>query len=410
VPQTTSTSRVKKFTDDVVRRLRVPLDLNGTDQRDFFENLFEGRSLILTLNKSGKTSWSVLFYENGRPRRKKLDQRLGQELGQGCGEWPETTVKVARRAAREFDATKALARAAVGTFGEVADQFLDQHVRGKGLISGYEIERHVDTYLRPVWNDVPFADIRRRTMTTVMDEISRKHGPATADAVLATLRKMCRWFEGRDDDYTSPVISAMRRYDAKPRDRWLSDDEIRQVWWATEAMGVFGSMVRLLLLTGQRREKVRTMRWSDIDLETGIWTIRRRDREKGTPGQLVLPEIALEIIRAQPRVAHNPFVLAGRGSAAFAAWSQRKAALDKKLADVAPWRIHDLRRTCRALMTRCRVTTEVAERVLGHALPGIQAVYVNPAEFRDQTRDALRRVAVEVERILSPEAKVIALR
>ena len=90
----------------------------------------------------------------------------------------------------------------------------------------------------------------------------------------------------------------MRRSNPKERarDRILNDDEIRAVWKAAEANGTFGAFVRLALLTGQRKDKVATMRWEDLD--DAVWHIPSEEREKGNAGDLELPQIAIEIINA----------------------------------------------------------------------------------------------------------------
>ena len=121
------------------------------------------------------------------------------------------------------------------------------------------------------------------------------------------------------------------------------------------------------LLTAQRREKVVTMRWEDLGLD-GEWRIPTAEREKGTAGSLVLPEIALEIVKAQPRFASNPYVLAGRGSSYIQGQSKRKAQFDAKLPAMPNWTVHDLRRTARSLMSRAGIRPDIAERVLGHAI------------------------------------------
>ena len=88
--------------------------------------------------------------------------------------------------------------------------------------------------------------------------------------------------------------------------------------------GLFGAFIRLLLLTGQRREKVAAMRWQDIGID-GTWNIPAENREKGNANELVLPEVAIEIIKAQPRFADNPFVFAGRNNSHFGGYSEPSA-------------------------------------------------------------------------------------
>src|SRR5207342_1443812 len=107
-------------------------------------------------------------------------------------------------------------------------------------------------------------------------------------------RSVATWFASRNDDYRLPFVRGMRRVDKRERARAriLSDDELRSVWRAAEGAGVYGGMVRLLLLSAQRRDKVVGMLWSSISPD-GTWTIPTAAREKGNAGVLKLPEAAL---------------------------------------------------------------------------------------------------------------------
>ena len=89
------------------------------------------------------------------------------------------------------------------------------------------------------------------------------------------------------------------------------------MWAACDECRSSVTSCRLLLLTGQRRAKVAEMRWEDID-EEGTWTIPTEAREKGNPGELELPEMALTIIRRQPRLYGCPYVFPGRGGGPIA--------------------------------------------------------------------------------------------
>ena len=137
-----------------------------------------------------------------------------------------------------------------------------------------------------------------------------------ADGVLKTFRAISRWLQQRDESYNPPLTAGMSRVPKaeRRRKRILTDEEIRKVWraGATDcAAGAYGAFVKLALLTAQRREKLHTLRWDDLTL-TAYWTIRTEAREKGNPGKLKLPRLALDIIKAQPRFVGNPYVFAGR--------------------------------------------------------------------------------------------------
>jgi integrase len=232
------------------------------------------------------------------------------------------------------------------------------------------------------------------------------------------VRGIMNWYASRHDDYVPPIVRGMRRTSPKERarSRILDDHEIRLIWKQAKANGTFGACIRLLLLTAQRRDKVASMKWADVSLD-GTWTIAVEAREKGTAGELVLPKIALDIIRQQPVLGDNPYVLAGRGNGPIGGWSKPKAAFDDKVAeaarhaklpDVKPWILHDLRRTARSLMARAGIRPDIAERVMGHAIPGIEGVY-DRFTYRDEKGDALRRLATLIDGIAHPRDNVVTM-
>jgi integrase len=292
---------------------------------------------------------------------------------------------------------------------DVAENWLRRHVEKNKLRTAKEMRRQVEIYILPRWKDRIFVDIKRKDVTELLDTIEDKHGPAMADAILTTLRSIAGWVQKRNDDYTPPFVRGMKRVpkEIHNRSRVLSDDELRRVWTAAGDMGQFGAFVRLLLLTAQRRDKVANLRWDDIDSK-GVWTIRTEDREKGNPGKLQLPKQALDIIEALPRFVGNPYVFAGKDGHALRRNSQAKARLDAKCG-IADWRLHDLRRTARSLMSRAGVQSEHAERVLGHSIGGVEGIY-NRHSYDAEKANALRKLAALIERIVNPPAEnVVAL-
>ena len=401
----------EKFTDAKIKQLKLPA---GELQVDYFETIVPGRSLILTLNAGGRHSWSVLFYQHGKPKRRKIGY-----YGCSDGAFSKLTVKQARQKAIDFDVPAYLAQGKVGSFKQVASAWLQRQVKGR-LRSEREIERHLQKYIYPHWADRPFTEIRRVDVNQLLDRIEDEHGVRQADTVLTTLRSLMVWHQSRDDNYTSPIVKGMKRDKRLPeqrsRDRILDDDEIRGLWQALNEVdpitGVakidqtFAGIIKLCLLTGQRREKVVSMKWADV--KDGTWTLTSEEREKGNAGTMVLPVMAMEIIKRRPVINDSPFVFAASFSRTkkwprFSAWSQRKAELDKKL-PIAPWTIHDLRRTSRSLMARIGVDKDIAERVLGHKEGGVLAIY-DRYDYTSEVADAVARLAGELERILKVGAE-----
>jgi integrase len=285
---------------------------------------------------------------------------------------------------------------------EVAENWLRRHVEKNKHRTAAEMRRQVEKYVLPYWRDRTFVEIRRGDVTALLDMIEDRHGPAMADAILTTLRSIAGWVQKRNDNYVPPFVRGMRRVpiEVHNRSRMLSDDEIRRIWTAAGDMGQFGAFVKLLLLTAQRRDKVASLRWDDI--AKGVWTIRTEEREKGNPGRLQLPKLALDIIKAQPRFVDNPYVFAGKDGHALRRNSDSKIKLDAKCG-VEDFRLHDLRRAARSLMSRASVSSEHAERVLGHAIGGVEGIY-NRHSYDAEKAHALRKLAALVDRITNPPA------
>ena len=388
----------KSITDAFVRNVPLPKLEKGERQIAYIDTMERGLALILVAGYGGSKTFRVMTYRNGKARTKKL------------GTYPGMTVKAAREEARAYFANpqKFDAQASIGSFKEVADNWFKRHVETNGLRSRYEIDRLLKKYIFPKWKDRPFLEIRRRDVNDLLDHVADNHGRSQADAVLGTVRHIMGWHQSRDENYTSPIVKGMRRNKPVARARILTDDEIRSLWKACmDANETFGALLKVALLTAQRRDKVATMMWDDV--KDGEWTIRVERREKGTAGKLKLPTMALEIIEQQPRIAGNPYVFSGRGKTAFNSFSQRKAELDEKLSDMEPWVIHDLRRTARSLLSRAGVRPDISERVLGHAIAGVEGVY-DRHSYDAEKADALNRLAALVGSIVNPpKDKVVQL-
>ena len=339
----------------------------------------------------------------------------GKQLWTTIGPTDSMSIEAAREKARAMLTRVRAGLPAVEARGEtldsVIDNWLKRYVDKQGLRSRDKIIDVLDRHISTDFRAREFIAIRRSDITALLDEIEDDHGARQADAMLAIARAVMNWHASRCDDYSPPLVKGMRRTDPKQRSRAriLDDDEIRAVWKAAEANGTYGALVRLLLLTAQRHSKVLTMKWADISLD-GVWEIATAAREKGNAGALVLPLLARAIIDAQLRFADNPYVLAGRRTTHIANSGKTKQAFDAKLpADMPPWTIHDLRRTARSLMSRAGVRPDIAERVMGHAIAGVEGVYDRYA-YRDEKADALARLAALIDGIVHPRENVVPMK
>ena len=190
----------------------------------------------------------------------------------------------------------------------------------------------------------------------------------------------------------------------------LKDAELAAVIRACDDSGEFGTVVRLLVLLGARRQEIGSMRWSELDLVNGLWVSPGGRSKNGREHRITLPPTALEILRAIP---HRRDTLFGETANGFVSWGREKRQFDEKLRPfVRPFRLHDLRRSVATGMANIGVEPHVIEMVLNHAghRSGISGAY-NHSRYAEQVRVALARWDEHVAALLEGRAdKVVALR
>ncbi|MGX0984375.1 integrase [Bradyrhizobium japonicum] len=370
---------------------------------------------------SGKVSYGFRYRKNGKQ----------WWLGLGVHGQSGTTADTARAQAKVFqgqvaggkdpgaaklaEREKALQakQAARNTVDAVLDQFVKRHV--EGLRSAATVKQCLDDYVRPKIGSKSIYDLKRRDIVDMLDAIEGKDGElaVTADRVLAYVRKAFNWQMARDDEFTSPIVKGMAR--TKPaeraRDRILADDEIRSLWKAlgsTEAgPEPFRKLVRVLLLTAQRRDEIGLMQAEEIDGD--VFVIPGDRYKTGEINAVPLTTAARQWIGDRKS---GYMFSATEGKRPFSGYSKAKNQLDAVIAKqrkadelkpMAGWRLHDLRRTARSLMSRAGINSDIAELVLGHKLPGIRRVY-DRYSYAAEKRDALEKLAGLISIILNPPA------
>jgi integrase len=277
-------------------------------------------------------------------------------------------------------------------------------------------------------------EIRRSELVKLLDRIEDRNGARMAHVTLAYLSKVFNWHASRDDSFRSPIVRGMGR--VKPRERarerTLTDEEIRDVWTGLDAArkaddipDCYAKLMRALLLTAVRRGELADVKWSEAehvsrhDFRGDVLTIPA-SRMKGKRDHAVpLTPAVLALVGKAPRnVKAHPFVFSTTGGGRpFSGFSKAKAALNEHIAglrekdgrDPMPgWVIHDLRRTAKTLMTRAGVRPDISERVLAHAIQGVEGVY-DRWGYLPEKHDALTRLATLVERIINPPVGNVAL-
>jgi integrase len=360
--------------------------------------------LYVIVQPTGRRRFALRYRFNGRSRKLTL----------GAGLSLAAARKAATDAALEIDrgidpsdarkAVRAKAAAVADTLQAICVQYLARE--GDKLRTRRQRELLLARCVYPILGERPIGGIRRGEIVRLLDKIEDERGSRSADATLTILRRVFNWHAVRDDGFVPPVIRGMSRHStaAHARSRILDDEELRRVWQAAGSVGLFGVLLKFLLLTGARRAEATAMTWSEV--AGGVWTLPAA-RNK-TKHELVRPlsRAALAIIEAQPRFADVEFVFAAAKRPLR--MYRGKARLDAA-SGVSGWQIHDLRRTARSLLSRCGVNADVGERCLGHVVGGVRGVY-DRHRYLEEMRAAYESLSTQIERILHPRENVVPLR
>ncbi|WP_119082091.1 tyrosine-type recombinase/integrase [Altererythrobacter sp. B11] len=261
------------------------------------------------------------------------------------------------------------------------------------------VERVVRLHLEPVLRKKPLPSITRADIVSVLDQMPEEQ-VANRRNVFAVMRRLFRWAISRGDLDRSPMEGMETPPPVRPRDRWLSDKELRMIWHATpECHPCFGPIVRLLILTGQRREEVCGMHWQELDRAERLWTLpgrRTKNREFNTIPLNELAMIELDRLAGGGKWPRKGRVFATASGAGFTGYHKGKMKLDSAIEEaegepLPPWRLHDLRRTLATNFQRLGVRFEVTEAVLNHvsgSRAGVAGVYQRH-DWKDEKRNAL---------------------
>jgi integrase len=229
--------------------------------------------------------------------------------------------------------------------------------------------------------------VTRADVAACIRTILRNHSGPTAAAARRALSAFFAWSiaEGLLGNGANPA-------DPTPRDRVLADAELVAVWNAC-GDDEPGKIIRLLILLGSRRQEVGGMRWSELDLEAGTWTLPGERSKNHRSHTVVLPEAALPIITSVPRTSRD-HLFGDRAGAGFTGWSNVKLELDRRLGDIVkPWRFHDLRRSAATKMADIGIEPHHIEAALNHFSGhrrGVAGVY-NRSSYEHAVRAALAR-------------------
>jgi integrase len=367
---------------------------------------------FLRIFASGRAMWGVRYHVGGKQRRVHLyDAAIRGTLAKARNEAADVRAKarlgtdvVAARTAAADASAKAI------TLGKLADRYLADR-RSARRPSGEpawrpryrgEVERHLLKDWAPLAGTA-IKGVTRQNIVSIIDDIAAHRGRVAADRARTTLSGLYVWAIDRGYCDATPVTHIKSRAEGGARNRTLTKEELAEVWHAADVVthGNYGRIVKLLILTGQRREEIGHLAWAEIhDNGDGARIELSPERTKNAREHVIpLSAEAMAALPPRPDTPERAMVFGRNG---FSGWSKSKAALDEVIADarrargvkadMKPWRIHDLRRTLVTMLGELRMATpHVVEAIVNHVSgtkAGVAGVY-NKALYLEERTEAL---------------------
>jgi integrase len=383
----------------------------GAARREVPDGLLPGFYFIM--QPTGKASWACRYRHGGQSRKLTL------------GPYPAIDLKRARDLARA-----ALAKAAEGAdpaaekqasrrasrvpndhdlIEKVVPLFVARYARpNQREETAYETERVLNREVVSRWKGRRLSAIGKADIHELLDSIMDRGSPIQANRTLAAFRRLCGWAVERGLISTSPCAGIRAPAAETSRDRVLTDDELQAVWQGAEAISwPFGAIVRMLILTGQRRGEVAGMRRQELDLDAKTWTLPKERCKNGVEHVVPLSSAAIELLGSLPRIA-GELVFSFNGRAVPDGFDRAKKRIDAYIAGrngkpIPAWRLHDLRRTFASGCARLGVQLPVVEKLLNHtsgSFRGVAGVYQRH-DFAGEQRAAVETWARHVEALVS---------
>ena len=374
------------------------------------------KDLYVRVYSTGRKVWILRYQLNGRRRR----LTLGQFPEMGLRDASHKAYALRESLAQGVDPAGEV-KDHEGTFGEMCAIYLKDRGQGKEKLADASLAEHRRVFSSSELDSIrkmPPAEITSADVARVLDRFEKRDALVMLNRVQQYISGVFTWAvtRRRYGLIENPVQTLPRRTSERLRDRYLTSDEIREVWHDLaagsrgcpqfDASPTLRSVLRLILLTGQRPGEVYAMRWSDIDGST--WTMPKGYRKKvgGRPSKehrVHLSALALEQLPEQKGKFLFPAtgrkgLQRGSGSINVRSVSQAVRRMVRRL-DMEPWTPHDLRRTARTFWSELELADFVlGEKMVGHQLPRILRTYDRSEQWSERVKalDAWGRKVAEM--------------
>jgi integrase len=380
----------------------------GKSEEIIFDDKLAGFGI--RLREGGSRTWIFQYRVGTKQRRMTIGSAASMPAAK------------ARKAAADLDATvhlggdpagdKAKARIDASnarTFEMAMDEYLAIQERDLKPRSFLETERNIRVHGKPL-HKLEVAKIDLKTIAAELRRITKAGGPVAANRARSTWSAFFNWCAGEGYIETNPVAFTNKN-EEETRDRVLGNAELRAIWKALPESD-YGDIVRLLALTGQRREEIGGLRWSEIDFDQGIITLPAVRTKNGREHIVPMSAAVRSILEARLQF-HGRDLVFGIGGGGFSGWSRCKERLDEKL-KIADWILHDLRRTVATKMAGAPLSIQphVVEAVLNHISghkAGVAGIY-NRETYLPEKKQALALWADHLTAIVEGRSNVVSLR
>jgi integrase len=374
-----------KFTENSVTQIEVPA---GARETMVFDDTLPGFGIRKFA--SGRASYFVKY--NVGPQQRKIS--LGTVVPGVLAEMRRKASDVLARARLGQDVSaerKAIHARRVLLFEDLAKVYLAEKRKTMRPNTFDAAQRH----LRLHWarfSGWELKDIARRDVVRLIDEMTEARGPVTADRAKASLSGFFAWCIERDYAEVNPTNNIRARGTPPKSTRVLSEDELVAIWLGVLG-GEYATIVRLLILTAQRRNEIGGLSWPEIDFERGQINLPAERCKNNRPHAVPLSAPALALLAEVPRREGRDLLFGNRPARPYNGWSKKKADLDARLpTGMKPWVVHDIRRSVITHMAERglaepHVLEAIANHVSGHRA-GVAGIY-NRALYSVEKRSAL---------------------
>jgi integrase len=347
--------------------------------------------LALRIRAGGSRKYVFFYRLGGRQLKYTIGDATAWTLDEARAEARRLRVKVDRGenpGAEKTERTEANRL----ILSSVVDDYLAVKARVMRPRSLEETRRHLQKHWAPL-HGLPISGVTRAMVASRLSALGDDKGPVTADHARSNLSAMFAWAIGQGLCDANPVVGTNKQNEGKPRDRVLSDAELVAIWKAAPDSD-YGRILKLLMLTGQRRQEIGGLRWSEIDTAAKLIALPGDRTKNGRAHDVPLSDLALDMLAKQHRRIGRGLVF-GEGEGGFNGWAKSKRAFDAATGLNESWTLHDLRRTAATRMADLGVQPHIIEAVLNHVSghkAGVAGIY-NRSTYAAEKRAALDLLA-----------------